>query len=509
MGFRREASLQSAQAQIALDRPVRNVVLKWVMTGTQAILGAHRNLYIGGKWEAPSGSGSIAVISASTEEVIGSVPEGTAPDVDRAVRAARAAFDGGWSETSVTERADWLRKLAGSLKERTEQIATTIAHEVGSPLSMATNVQAGLPVAVTNSYAQLVSELKLEEEIGNSLVVREPFGVVGAITPWNYPLHQIMAKVAPALAAGCTVVLKPSEVAPLNAFLLAEACESIGLPAGVLNIVTGFGPVAGEAIAAHPMVDMVSFTGSLRAGKRVGALAADTIKKVTLELGGKSAFVVLDDAPFEKAIPAGARNAMLNSGQTCSAWTRMIVPRSRYQEALDLAAQAIGSLKLGDPLDGSTRLGPLISSTQRERVEGYIAKGKQEGARVVMGGGRPAAFAKGYYVEPTIFADVNSKMTIAQEEIFGPVLSVLPYDTEDQAVQMANDTIYGLAGGVWSGDADRALRVARRMRTGQVDVNGGRYNPLAPFGGYKQSGVGRELGKYGLEEFFQVKSIAR
>jgi betaine-aldehyde dehydrogenase len=402
-----------------------------------------------------------------------------------------------------------LRKLADALKQRAEQIATTISQEVGSPIQMSTNIQAGLPVLVTNSYAQLITELKLEQEIGNSLVVREPFGVVGAITPWNYPLHQIMAKVAPALAAGCTVVLKPSEVAPLNALLLAEACDAIGLPAGVLNIVTGYGSAVGEAIASHPMVDMVSFTGSVRAGKRVAALAAETIKKVTLELGGKSAFVVLDDAPLEKAIPAGARNAMLNSGQTCSAWTRMIVPRSLYQKALELAAQAIGSLKVGDPLDPSTRLGPLISATQRERVEGYIAKGKQEGARVVMGGGRPAGFDKGYYVEPTIFADVQSKMTIAQEEIFGPVLSVLPYDTEDDAVRIANDTIYGLAGGVWSGDPDRAMRVARRMRTGQVDVNGGKYNPLAPFGGYKHSGIGRELGMFGLEEYFQIKSIAR
>ncbi len=479
------------------------------MASASATTGSHNNLYIGGQWKPPAGKGSINVLSASTEEVIGSVPEGTPQDVDAAVRAARTAFDGGWSGTTVQERAEWLRKLAGALKERGERIATTIAQEVGSPLSMATSIQAGLPVVVTNSYAQLITEVKLEQEINNSLIVREPFGVVGAITPWNYPLHQIMAKVAPALAAGCTVVLKPSEVAPLNAYLLAEACEAIGLPAGVLNIVTGYGPIVGEAIASHPLVDMVSFTGSLRAGRRVGALAAESIKKVTLELGGKSAFVVLDDAPFEKAIPAGARNAMLNSGQTCSAWTRMIVPRSRQQEALNLASQAIGSLKLGDPLDGATRLGPLISATQRERVEGYIGKGKQEGARVVMGGGRPPQFAKGYYVEPTIFADVNSRMTIAQEEIFGPVLSVLPYDTEDEAVRIANDTIYGLAGGVWSGDSERAMRVARRMRTGQVDVNGGKYNPIAPFGGYKQSGIGREMGLHGLEEYLQIKSIAR
>jgi aldehyde dehydrogenase (NAD+) len=467
-----------------------------------------RELYIDGKWLPQSGNGSIEVLSASTEEVIGSVPEGTAADVDRAARAATAAFDG-WSQTSVQERASWLLKLAGALKERGEQIAKIISQEVGSPISMSTSIQAGLPVLVTSTYAKLITELKLEQEIGNSLVVREPYGVVGAITPWNYPLHQIMAKVAPALASGCTVVLKPSEVAPLNAMLLAEACESIGLPPGVLNIVTGYGPAVGEAIASHPLVDMVSFTGSVRAGKRVGALAAEGIRKVTLELGGKSAFVVLDDAPLEKAIPAGARNAMQNSGQTCSAWTRMVVPRSRYQEALDLAAQAIAALKLGDPLDPSTRLGPLISATQRDRVEGYIAKGKQEGARIVMGGGRPTAFSKGYYVEPTIFADVKPKMTIAQEEIFGPVLSVLPYDTEEEAIDIANDTSYGLAGGVWSGDPERAMRVARRMRTGQVDVNGGKFNPLAPFGGYKQSGIGRELGMFGLEEYFQIKSIAR
>jgi len=318
-----------------------------------------------------------------------------------------------------------------------------------------------------------------------------------------------MAKVAPALAAGCTVVLKPSEVAPLNAMMLAEAAIAIGLPPGVLNIVTGFGPVAGQAIASHPHVDMVSFTGSVRAGKRVAALGAETIKRVTLELGGKSACVILDDAPLEKAVTSGTRNAMLNSGQTCSAWTRMLVPRSRQQDAIDLAAKALGGLTIGDPLDPATRLGPLISATQRDRVEGYIAKGKQDGARLVAGGGRPAAFAKGYYVEATVFADVKSPMTIAQEEIFGPVLSILPYDSEDEAVRIANDTIYGLAGGVWSGDAERAMRVARKMRTGQVDVNGGRFNPLAPFGGYKQSGIGREFGMYGLEEYFQVKSIAR
>jgi acyl-CoA reductase-like NAD-dependent aldehyde dehydrogenase len=450
----------------------------------------------------------IEVLSASTEEVIGSVPDGTPQDVDVAVKDAVAAFPS-WSETSVEERADWLDKIANALKERTEQIARTIAMEVGSPLSIATSIQAGLPVIVTSGYAKLLREMKFEQEIGNSLVVREAAGVVGAITPWNYPLHQIMAKVAPALAAGCTIVLKPSELAPLNAVLLAEACAAIGLPAGVLNIVHGYGPVVGEAIASHPQIDQISFTGSVRAGKRVATLAAETVKRVTLELGGKSACVILDDAPFEKAIPNGARNAMLNSGQTCSAWTRMLVPRARQQEAMELAAAAVNGLKIGDPLDVSTRVGPLISAAQRERVEGYIAKGKSEGAKLVAGGGRPAAFSKGYFVEPTVFADVKSKMTIAQEEIFGPVLSILPYDSEAEAVEIANDSIYGLAGGVWSGDPERAMKFARKMRTGQVDVNGGRYNPLAPFGGYKQSGVGRELGIFGLEEYLQIKSIAR
>jgi len=466
----------------------------------------YTELYIDGGWR--KATGSIEVLSASTEEAIGSIPEGTLEDVNAAVDAARKAFPA-WSETPVAERADWLDKIAGALKERTGQIARTIAMEVGSPISMATSIQAGLPVVVTSSYAKLAREAKFEQEIGNSLVVREAAGVAGAITPWNYPLHQIMAKVAPALAAGCTVVLKPSELAPLNAMLLAEACMAIGLPAGVLNIVTGYGPVVGEAIASHPDVDMVSFTGSVRAGKRVAALAAETIKRVTLELGGKSACLILDDAPFAKAIPSGARNAMLNSGQTCSAWTRMLVPRARQQEAMDLAAAAVNGLKIGDPMDEGTRQGPLISAAQRERVEGYIAKGRSEGAKLIAGGGRPAAFSKGYFVEPAVFADVKSRMTIAQEEIFGPVLSILPYDSEAQAVEIANDTIYGLAGGVWSADPERAMNVARKMRTGQVDINGGRYNPLAPFGGYKQSGIGRELGVFGLEEYLQVKSIAR
>jgi acyl-CoA reductase-like NAD-dependent aldehyde dehydrogenase len=341
-------------------------------------------------------------------------------------------------------------------------------------------------------------------------VVREPIGVVGCITPWNYPLNQIIAKVAPALAAGCTVVLKPSEVAPLNAFLLTEAIDEAGLPAGVFNLVSGVGPVVGEAIAAHPDVDMVSFTGSTRAGKRVAELAAATVKRVALELGGKSANVVLPDADLEKAVSAGVTNCYLNSGQTCTAWTRMLVPRDRLAEAEQVAAARAERYRVGDPLADGTNLGPLVSEIQRDRVRGYIEKGIAEGAKLVTGGAEPPdGLEKGYFVRPTVFSEVTPDMTVAQEEIFGPVLSIIPYDTEDEAVEIANGTIYGLAGGVWSGDPAHAEQVARRLRTGQVDINGAMYNPLAPFGGYKQSGVGRENGRIGFEEFLETKSLQR
>ena len=464
--------------------------------------------YYGGNWQTSSSAETADVVSSATEDVIGRVPRGTAEDVDRAVKAARRAFET-WSLTSVEERASWLEKLSGAMKTRVPQVAEAIAHEVGTAIGYATKVQVEFPISMIAMNAKFLREARLEEELGNSLVVKEPIGVVGCITPWNYPLHQVVAKIAPALAAGCTVVLKPAELAPLSALMLADAAHEIGLPAGVFNVVCGSGRVVGEAIIAHPDVDMVSFTGSLEAGRRVASLAGQGIKKVTLELGGKSAFVVLDDAPFDKAIPAGVNNCMQNSGQTCSAWTRMFVPRTRQADAIDLAKAQLAKLTLGDPFDPKTRLGPLASAGQRDTVLGYVDRGKKDGATLVAGGERPASLSRGYYVEPTVFADVDNRMAIAQEEIFGPVLSIVPYDNEDEAVRMANDSIYGLAGGVWGGTPERALHVARRLRTGQVDVNGGRFNHLAPFGGYKKSGIGRELGPLALDEFFQLKAIQR
>lgn len=464
--------------------------------------------YYGGDWQKPSSSDTIDVVSSATEEVIGRVPRGTADDVDKAVAAARAGFER-WSETPAAERAVWLEKLSGAMKARLPQIAEAITHEVGTAIGFAQKVQAEFPITNIGLNAKWIRDFKLEEELGNSIIVKEPVGVVGCITPWNYPLHQIVAKVAPAIAAGCVVVLKPAELAPLSALMLADAAHEIGLPAGVLNVVCGSGRTVGEALVGHPDVDMISFTGSLAAGRRVASLAGEGIKKVTLELGGKSAFVVLDDAPFDKAVPAGVNNCMQNSGQTCSAWTRMLVPRARHTEAIDLAKAQLAKLTLGDPFDPKTRLGPLASSNQRDTVLGFIEKGKSEGAELVAGGDRPAAFARGYYVEPTIFANVDNKMAIAQEEIFGPVLSIIPYDSDDDAVRIANDSIYGLSGGVWGGTPERALQVARRLRTGQIDVNGGRFNHLAPFGGYKKSGIGRELGPHAIDEFFQLKAIQR
>ncbi|CAG0967971.1 partial betaine-aldehyde dehydrogenase, partial [Myxococcaceae bacterium] len=442
-------------------------------------------IYIDGAWIASTGKGRIDVINPSTEDVMASIPEGTPEDVGRAVNAARSAFES-WSMTPVATRVDLLRKLAAGLGNRMKEIGETIASEVGMPIGLATAIQAGLPIANTNNFATLLEGYPFEERVGSSLVVREPIGVVACITPWNYPLHQIIGKIAPAFAAGCTVVLKPSEVAPVNAFLLTEVIDSIGLPRGVFNLVTGYGPVVGEAMASHPGVDMVSFTGSTRAGKRVSELAAQTVKRVTLELGGKSANVILDDADLEKAVTKGVGECYLNSGQTCSALTRMLVPRSRQDEAVAIAKRVAESFTVGPASEATSKLGPLVSETQRERVRGFIRKGVSEGAALVTGGAEaPAGLERGYFVRPTVFANVRNDMTIAQEEIFGPVLSILPYDSEEEAVRIANDSVYGLGGAVWSEDPERAKRVARRLRTGQVSINGGGFNPLAPFGGYK------------------------
>ena len=467
----------------------------------------HDTIYIDGAWVAPHGSDTIEVIHSTTEEVIGRIPACSDEDVDRAASAARRAFTS-WSQTPVNERADLLAKLAEGLKSRVEALGRMVSEEVGMPLKLATAIQAGLPANIVASYAQLVREHSFETQVGNSLVLSEAVGVVGCITPWNYPLNQIITKVAPALAAGCTVVLKPSEVAPLTAYVLAEAIHEAGFPAGVFNLVTGLGVPVGEAIASHPEIDMVSFTGSTRAGKRVAELAARSVKRVSLELGGKSASIVLDDADLATAVKRSVSNCYLNSGQTCSAWTRLLVPKDRHDEAVAIAKQVAEGFTVGDPLGGSAKLGPLVSAAQRDRVRRYIDKGIDEGATLVTGGSEPPdGLDKGFFVKPTVFANVNNDMRIAQEEIFGPVLCILPYDDEDDAVRIANDSLYGLAGAVWSGDAERAKRVARRIRTGQIDINGGKYNMLAPFGGFKQSGYGRELGSHGLEEFLEVKSL--
>ncbi|MET7330182.1 aldehyde dehydrogenase family protein [Nonomuraea sp. NPDC005650] len=464
-----------------------------------------RQLYIGGSWTASASDESIDVVNPATEEIVDRVPAGSPDDVEAAAGAARKAFPG-WSETAASERGKLLGDAAELLKQRSEEIAKTIATDMGAPLGFARKVQTLMPAGVLSSYAQLAESHPRESRVGNSMVVKEPVGVVAAITPWNYPLHQIVCKVAPALAAGCTVVLKPSEVAPLAAYALAEIFAEVGLPPGVFNLVSGRGPVVGEAMAAHPEVDMVSFTGSTAAGRRVASLAAESVKRVALELGGKSANIILPDADLALAVKVGVANCFVNAGQTCSALTRMIVHRDQYDEAVRLAVAAARGYTVGDPFDESTKIGPLVSAVQRDRVVRYINRGQEEGARLVTGGTeRP--HERGYYVEPTVFAGVEPGMTIEQEEIFGPVLSLIPYTSEDNAVAIANNTKYGLAGAVWAAGEDHAIAVARRLRTGQVAINGGRFNPLAPFGGYKQSGVGRELGEQGLEEYLETKAM--
>ncbi|MER6787204.1 aldehyde dehydrogenase family protein [Streptomyces sp. NPDC000658] len=458
---------------------------------------AHDGIYLDGAWRPAAGRDVIEVVNPVDEQIIGRVPAAEADDVDAAVRAARAALPG-WAATPPAGRAARLSALRDVLAARKDEIAETVTAELGSPLAFSQAVHAAVPIAVAASYAELAATHAFEEKVGNSTVFHEPIGVVGAITPWNYPLHQIVAKVAPALAAGCTVVLKPAEDTPLTAQLFAEAVHEAGVPAGVFNLVTGLGSVAGQALAEHPEVDLVSFTGSTAVGRRIAATAGAAVKKAALELGGKSANVILPSADLARAVNVGVANVMSNSGQTCSAWTRMLVHRDRYDEAVGLAAAA--AAKYAD------RIGPVVSARQRERVRGYIERGVAEGARLVAGGPESPR-EQGYFVRPTVFADVTPDMTVAQEEIFGPVLCVLRYEDEEDALRIANGTVYGLAGAVWAGDESEAVAFARRMDTGQVDVNGGRFNPLAPFGGYKQSGVGRELGAHGLAEYLQTKSL--
>jgi len=466
------------------------------------------DLYIGGAWTPSTGADVVEVVNPTTGHIIATVPAGTAQDVDKAVAAAKTAF-ASWSGSDVATRAALLRKVAEGITERGEEIALAAASDIGTPVKTGRYMHVKLPATTFSNMADNIEKYEFETREGPLAIVREPVGVVGCITPWNYPLHQISAKVAPAIAAGCTVVVKPSEVAPLSAYILADIIDKAGFPPGVFNMVSGLGPVVGEAIAGHKDVDMVSFTGSVRAGTRVAALAAPDVKRVTLELGGKSPNVVLDDVEdMPKIVQAAISNAFLNSGQTCSALTRLIVPRERLVEVEELARTAAQAQQLGDPTKDETALGPVVSEVQYRRVMGYIKRGLDDGASLVTGGlERPAGFDEGFFVAPTVFSSVAPESVIAQEEIFGPVLVIIPYETEEEAVAIANGTPYGLSGGVWSGDPARAERVAKRLRTGQVKINGGAFNPTAPFGGYKHSGVGRELGPLGLEEYLETKAL--
>jgi acyl-CoA reductase-like NAD-dependent aldehyde dehydrogenase len=467
-------------------------------------------IFVDGSWIASTGTGTLPVTNPYTEQVIGSVPEGSVEDVDQAVRAAAAAFPA-WAATSREDRVKYCSLIAEGLKARAQEVARYATAEMGAPWQIAVMVQAGLPVIDFASIEDHVDSVEWERTSGNSVLVRQPVGVVGCITPWNYPLHQISAKVAAAFAAGCTVVLKPSELVPGVAYLLAEVIESAGVPAGVFNLVTGTGPVVGEAIVKHELVDMVSFTGSTRAGRRVAELAAATPKRTSLELGGKSASVLLDDLSSEElgnAVAGSLTGCLINSGQTCSATTRLLVPRDRLPEVEGLLEVFAQFAPVGDPMSPDTQQGPLVSKVQQERVRTYIREAVAEGAKLVAGGPeQPETTPQGFFVKPTVLV-AEAGTTIEQEEVFGPVLTVVPYDGgEEGALAIANGTAYGLSGAVWASDRDRAIAFAKRMRTGQVGVNGGVFNPTAPFGGFGQSGYGRELGPLGIEEFTTVTSL--
>lgn len=461
--------------------------------------------YIDGTWHA--GEETIEVTDSATGAVVGRLGLGTVEHADRAVTAAHAAFPG-WSATPLAERREALERLTAALERRADEIAATAAAEVGSIMSFAHRVQAGLPVRVLRSTIEATDEIEHEERIGSSVVRGLPVGVAAAVTPWNYPLYQTIAKVAPALATGCTVVVKPPQQAPLTAYDMVAAAEEAGLPSGVLNVVQGRGPVVGEALAGHPLVDIVSFTGSTGAGSRIAETAAKTVKKVALELGGKSANLVLADADLDVAIAGAVRYFLMNNGQTCAALTRLVVPASLKAEIEERLVAEVAKQVLGDPRDAASTVGPMVSAGQRKTVEGYIRRGLEGEGRLLAGGlDLPSELAGGHYVLPTIFTDVDPKATIAQEEIFGPVLVVHAVADEDEAVAVANDSPYGLSGGVWSADIERATALARRLRTGQVSINGASFNASAPFGGFKQSGYGRELGRHGIHEYLGPQSL--
>ncbi|MEU9133177.1 aldehyde dehydrogenase family protein [Kitasatospora sp. NPDC048540] len=467
----------------------------------------YNDQYIGGRWRPSVGDGVITVINPATEDSLAVVPAGSAADIDSAATAARAT-QRTWGATDPGTRLIHLKAIHEGLVARRHEIADTMTAELGVPIGFSTEIQTGLPIAVADSYVEILADYEFTEKVGNSTVYHEPAGVVGAITPWNYPLHQIVAKVVPALAAGCTVVLKPAENTPLVARLFARIVHEAALPAGVFNLVTGLGSEAGTALAGHPQVELLSFTGSTAVGRSIAELAGRDIKRVALELGGKSANVVLPGADLATAVTVNMAYIFSNSGQSCNAWSRLLVHQDQYEEAVTLAAEAASTYVPGDPTDPETLIGPVVSARRRDRVRGYIQQGLDAGARLVTGGVEaPANCERGFYVRPTVLADVTPDMTVAQEEIFGPVLCVLAYRDPEHALALANGTAYGLAGGVWAADEQSAIAFARRMDTGQVHINGGRFNPQAPFGGYKNSGVGRELGRQGLEEFLRTKSL--
>jgi betaine-aldehyde dehydrogenase len=472
----------------------------------------HEKLFIDGQWVEPAGTGTIDVINPSTEEVVGRVPDGTAEDLSRAVTAARQAFDSGpWPRMSPAERADIMAAVSGAIQARYQEIAEIISSENGSPVSWSVMGQVFSSTMVLDYYTKLAREYPFEETragvMGPALVRREPVGVVGAIVPWNVPLFVSMLKLGPAMAAGATVVLKPAPETPLDAFVLAEILSEAGLPPGVINIVPA-GREAGESLVVHPDVDKISFTGSTAAGKRIGALCGERLRRLTLELGGKSAAIILDDADLEATMNGLVPAGLMNNGQACVAQTRILASRDRYQEVVDALVDKVNALKVGDALDPATEVGPLVAERQRDRVESYIASGQKEGAKVAVGGGRPGSQSKGWFVEPTVFINVDNQMKIAREEIFGPVLAVIPYNDVDDAIAIANDSSYGLSGTVWSRDVEAGIDVARRVRTGTYSVNQFMLEFGAPFGGFKESGLGRELGPEGLQGYVEYKTIA-